>query len=326
VITNTFVIINYTYRISCAADNLFSFNWEDIMSLIMRYCLYAIIALPLSTHSQLVSPAPTNAKITWIIEDTHEWESYINNIPTTTSNETSMMVIKGLTNLGYQLEFVKATGDRADKLLQDEENTCMSDRIKTPYREKFSFFSIPHDLYLAQKLYRLAQLPLLGPKELNAQGEVISLAHLFSNHPKKILATASGTSYGIELDRQISELDPKNVFVRSGSRRIVMLAKMLFRSRVDYIIYYPQEINEINKKNITLESYTIAGSPSYFLGHVACAKTKTGKQIIADIDEILQQAYPTKEFYYAHKKWLIKSDLPKLRQHFFEVFNYLPNN
>ncbi len=76
---------------------------------------------------------------------------------------------------------------------------------------------------------------------------------------------------------------------------------------------------------MNLENYTISGSPAYFLGHVACSKTATGKKIVKHINEILQKAYLSTEFYYAHEKWLIKSDLPKLRKYYLEVFNFLPD-
>jgi len=299
------------------------------MSLVMRYCLYAIIFLPLhvaSHESYSLTKASPHSKITWIIEDTIEWESYLNKTPTTTSSETSMIMIDGLVNMGYRVKFVKATRGRAEIILQNEDNVCMADRIKTPHRESYSFFSTPHDLYLGQQLYRLAQSSPLANKVLNNQGEVIDLPSLFSYYPSQILAIASGTSYGIELDRQIAELNPDNVFTRSGSKRAVSLAKMLLRKRIDYIIYYPQEINEVKQSNIKLESYTVADSPPYFLGHVSCSKTKAGKQIIMHIDEILKHAYRTNEFYQAHEKWLMVSDIPKLRLYFNEVFNYLPNN
>jgi uncharacterized protein (TIGR02285 family) len=152
------------------------------------------------------------------------------------------------------------------------------------------------------------------------------LTRLFSHYPEQILGIASGVSYGVELDWEIAKLSPKNVFVRSGSKRIVSLANMLFKQRVNYVIYYPQEINVLNQSNIELESYTIAGSPPYFLGHVACSKTDTGKQITSHINDILQQAYRTRAFYCAHEKWLDTGDLPKLRQYFYQVFNYLPDH
>lgn len=266
------------------------------------------------------------SKITWVVEDTQEWQSYVDKTPTSTSNETATIVINGLIDLGYRLNFIKATGDRAEKILQNEANACISDRLKTPNREVFSFFSRPHDLYLGQKLYRIAQSTPLSSKELNSQGELMSLAHLFTRYPEKILAIGSAVSYGVELDRQIAELNPKNVFVRSGSSRIVSLANMLFKSRVDYVIYYPQEISKLNQSNVKLESYTIAGSPPYFLGRVACAKTEVGEHIIKHIDEILLQAYQTREFYCAHEKWLDTGDIPKLRQYFHDVFKHLPDS
>ncbi len=299
------------------------------MSFIMRYCLCFILFPPLNAHTTEPHPLgknPIDSKVTWIVEDTQEWQSYVDKIPTSTSNETASIIIKGLADMGYRLNFIKATGDRAEKILRNEDNACISDRIKTPAREEFSFFSQPHDLYLGQKLYRIAQSSPLSPKELNEQGELISLTGLFSRHPKKILAIGSAVSYGTELDRQIAALNKQNVFVRTGSSRIVSLANMLFKNRVDYVIYYPQEINELNQGNIKLESYTIAGSPPYFLGHVACSKSEAGEQIIEHINEILQQAYQTREFYCAHEKWLDTGDLPKLRQYFYEVFKYLPDS
>jgi len=299
------------------------------MSLIMRYCLYAILFSPLNANSTEPHPlgkSSVHSKITWIVEDTQEWQSYVDNTPTSTSNETATIVINGLVDLGYRLNFIKATGDRAEKILRNEDNACISDRIKTPAREVFSFFSQPHDIYLGQKLYRIAQSSPLDPEDLNDQGELLSLARLFSRHPKHILAIGSAVSYGDELDRQIAAIEKQNIFVRTGSSRIVSLANMLFKNRVDYVIYYPQEINDINQNNIKLESYTIAGSPPYFLGHVACSKTELGEEIITHINEILQQAYRTREFYCAHERWLDTGDLPKLRQYFYEVFKYLPDS
>jgi uncharacterized protein (TIGR02285 family) len=291
-------------------------------------CFYALLFLPLNASSHELFHAniapPLKEKITWIVEDTQEWQSYIDKTPTSTSNETAIIIINGLVDLGYRLDFIKATGDRAEKILRDEDNACIADRIKTPAREIFSVFSQPHDLYLGQKLYRIAQSSPLNQNDLNTQGELISLERLFSNYPTQILGVASGVSYGVYLDKDIAKLAPKNIFVRSGSKRISSLAKMLFKQRVNYVIYYPQEINELNLANLKLESYKIAGSPPYFLGHVACSKTEQGYTITGHINEILKQAYRTRQFYCAHEKWLDTVDLPIFRQYFHEVFNYLP--
>lgn len=298
------------------------------MSLLIRCCFYVILALPLNANSHesdTLTKTSQHSKITWIIEDTVEWESYLKNTPLTTSSETTMIIVDGLVNMGYRVEYVKATRGRAELILQNEDSVCMADRIKTPARESYSFYSTPHDIFLGQQLYRLAKSSELNNQVLNNQGEVKSLASLFFHHPNQILAIADGTSYGVELDRQIAQLNPDNVFTRSGSERAVSLVNMLLRKRIDAIIYYPQGINEANKKNVKLESYTIAGSPPYLLGHVACARTKSGKQIITHINEILKQAYRTKAFYQAHEKWLMIDDIPKLRRYFKEVFDYLPS-
>lgn len=299
------------------------------MWLLMRYCcLYAISFLSMNASSyELTNIIETtqHSKITWIIEDTYEWQDYINKVSKTTSQDTATIVMRGLEQQGYDLNFVKATGDRAEKILKEEANVCMSNRIKTPKREEFTIFSLPHDLYLGLQLYRISQPAPLSEKVTNDQGEIISLSTLFAHYSDHILAVASGVSYGVGIDKQIAVLNPNNVFIRAGGKRIESLAKMLLKGRVDYIIYYPQDINTINQDKVNLESYTIAGSPPYFLGHVSCAKTTTGKKIITDINKILKQAHQSKDFYFAHEKWLIKGDLPKLRKYYYEVFKYLPN-
>jgi uncharacterized protein (TIGR02285 family) len=177
---------------------------------------------------------------------------------------------------------------------------------------------------LGLQLYRVEQAEPLNEKVLTKDGHIISLTSLFAHYVEDILAVASGASYGVLIDKQIKALEHKNLFVRSGGGRVLSLANMLLKNRIDYIIYYPQDLASINQDRVVLESYTIADSPPYFLGHVACSKTETGKKIIAHVDDILQQAYLSNEFYYAHEKWLITGDLPKLRKYYFEVFNHLP--
>ena len=298
------------------------------MLLLLRYLsLCAITLLSINTfahEAQDPTNTTSNPKINWIIEDTFEWQYYLNNISKSTSQDTATIIIRGLEDLGYQLNFIKATGDRAEKMLKEETNACMSSRIKNSRRETFSFFSLPHDLYLGLQLYRVTQAQPLNEKVLNNQGELISLTRLFEYYPDKILAIPSAVSYGVEIDKQIKRLSTNNVFTRVGNSRIASLVNMLLKNRIDYIIFFPQDIKRINQDKISLENYIISGSPPYFLGHVACSKTTSGKKTIAHIDAILQKAYLSTEFYYAHEKWLIKGDLPKLRKHYREVFNFLP--
>lgn len=298
------------------------------MSFLVRCYCYRIIFLSFIVLSQV---HPANAekiartKITWLIEDTYAWESYLEDISTSTEQDTSKMVMKALEDLGYDLTFVRATGDRAHKILQEDPYACMSNRIKNPDREKYLLFSLPHDLYLGLKIYRVYQDKPLAAQVLNDKGEVTSLATLFSQYPNKILATGSGVSYGEAIDSQVAELHPENVFIRAGASRVLSIINMLFKGRIDFIIYYPQDINEINKDGPKLEGYTIAGSPPYLLGHVSCAKSPQGAKIIADIDQFLKKAYRTHAFYHAHEKWLIEGDLPTLRQYFYQIFGYLPD-
>ena len=299
------------------------------MLLLLRYfcqCLITLHATATFSFEQISPPsAANNPTIIWIIEDTFEWQDYINKISKTISQETATIIMRGLGELGYQLDFVKATGDRAERMLHNEVSACISSRIKNTTREKFSIFSLPHESYLGQQLYRLAQASPLNENVLNNRGEIISLARLFGHYPAQVLAIASGVSYGVRIDQQIAELSNNNVFIRAGANRISSLMNMLLKNRIDYIISYPQDINIINRDDVHLESYTIADSPLYFIGHVSCSKTASGQKIIESINVILQQAYLNNELYFAHEKWLLTGDLPKLRKYYQEVFHFLPS-
>ena len=267
-----------------------------------------------------------NKEILWLIEDTYEWENYKKGISTSTSQDTAAFILKGLDSMGYTLNFAKATGKRINRFLINSNNACISNRIKTKEREKFSTFSLAHDIYLGLQLYRRSQIEPLPPEILNNKGEIESLAALFKYNTDKVLAISSGISYGSAIDEQIKYLAEKNVFKRTGGSRLKSLAEMFFRGRVDYVIYYPTDMDVIAKNSVDLESYKLANTSPYILGHVTCSKGKYGNAIIQDIDKILKQTYSKFEFYYAHEKWVPTSDLPTLREYFIEVFGAFPEN
>jgi uncharacterized protein (TIGR02285 family) len=285
---------------------------------------FSPIAFP-REQNNLIS-APHKKEILWLIEDTFEWENYKKNVSTSTSQDTALIVMKGLDDMGYKLNFVKATGKRVNRILTDSNNACISNRIKTKAREEFSIFSFAHDIYLGLMLYRKSQLEPLNPNVLNDQGEVIDLASLFKHHEEQILAVSSGISYGSAIDKQIAYVPKKNLFERTGGTRLKSLAEMFFKGRIDYVIFYPNDMDTVINKNIDLESYKLANTPAYILGHVTCSKTTTGNAIIKDINKILIQAYTLPEFYHAHEKWLPTSDLETLREYYLQVFGQFPNN
>jgi uncharacterized protein (TIGR02285 family) len=259
--------------------------------------------------------------ILWLIEDNHENLSLTTDktSSTSTSTYTESLVLSQLNN--YQIQFQKVSARQINLTIKNHKNICTASRIKNNERERYSLFSTPQNIYLSYKLYRLKQSKSVPNSAINNKGDIISLKKLFMAEPNKVLALADGISYGKFFDKAISELNSKNVYLRSGVKRADAISKMLVSKRIDYILYFPTVLSSVIDKSIELESYNIAKAEPYILGHFTCSKNELGQQVINDINKILFRAYQTPEFYHAHSQWLLPADLMILNQHFPKIFN-----
>lgn len=267
------------------------------------------------------SKSQANREIIWLVSDTYKWDHYKKGVSVSTPQDTAAIVIEGLKVLGYSITFVKASGKRINHFLKNTANVCVSNRIKTSAREKYTLFSLPHDIFLSQKLYRKKSIVPLPQSVFNEKGEIISLATLFDHFPHQLLTLSAGNSYGEVIDMQAKQLKEENLFLRAGSLPLQSVSMMLFKKRTDYAIFYPDDMDKLLKQsNEQVESYKLQGTPSYIKGYVGCAKTDIGKQAIKEINNILLKAYKTPAFLEAHTKWVPPSDRPLLKQYFKEVF------
>jgi uncharacterized protein (TIGR02285 family) len=267
------------------------------------------------------SAPPKYEEILWLVEDTYEWADYEKGISVSTSQDTATIIITALLGANYKLSFVKASGERINHFLKNNDNACISNRIKTPAREEYSLYSTPHDIYLGLQIYRLKQKEPLAYALFDSQGEITHLADIFNYYPANTLGVSGGISYGVEIDQQLQLLKEENLFVRSGGLRLQSLVNMFFKKRIDYVIYYPTDMDKLLKStSIEIESYKLAETPAYLAGHVTCSKSIFGKKVIKKINHILTNAYKTEEFYNAHAKWVPTSDLKTLNHYFNEVF------
>jgi len=264
--------------------------------------------------------AKEKVNLIWLIEDSKE--NLTIGTPfaadTSTSTFTEDLVLSGLKK--YNIELQRVSMKRIDAELKNKNNACAASRIKTKERETYSIYSTPQNIYLSHKIYRLANDKPLSSSIFNENGDIKSLYALFSHYQDKTLAIADAVSYGLFLDDQIAHLNPKSLYNRGGGRRIIAINEMLFKKRVDFILYYPTEINILTPKAQQLESYHISGTEPYILGHFTCSKSKLGKQVISDINKLLFKAYSSNEFYQAHSRWLLPSDIQKLNQYYIEIF------
>lgn len=280
-----------------------------------------VVVIFLSHCFRLTAFAQSEKKLTWLVENTHEGKIISDAPAVSTSQATVRHIVKQLSAKGYDIEYIPTSIKRINSLLKSQQNVCVDNKIKTPQRQKYSIFSDVQHIYLGLKLYRLAKTSPMSLKVLNSENEIISLAALFTQYPDELLGIADGASYGVDLDKQIAQLARQNVFARSAGFRVKSTADMLVKQRVDYVIYYPADIDMLIGKRISLESFKIAGTPDYIKGHISCAKTPLGNAVIEDVNSILREAYQSKWFFQAHAKWVPQSDHAQLKQYFMEVFN-----
>ena len=303
-------------------------NKQFLLVLVLA-CFFSI-NVTYATSVESLKKSTSKPEILWLIED--NIENFNANINTginkekinSTSTYTEKLILSQLK--GFNIEFQTVPAKRANYVIKNNNNVCVTSRIKNSKREQYSIFSTPQNLYLTYKLYRLANSTEPIPAEVfNNKGEIISLSALFSAQPNKLLTIADGISYGKFFDNEINKLRSKNVYSRSGVKRAEAISKMLTKKRIDYILYFPTVFNLIMNKETAIESYSIANAQPYILGHISCSKSKLGQQVIDKINIILHNAYQTEEFYQAHYQWIHPQDKKLLDQYYPEVFGVVPS-
>lgn len=277
-------------------------------------------------YSALVQSNPldesiSKKKILWLVEDKVENIDLLakKSPETSTSSYIENLIIQQLSQ--YDIQIVRVTAPRINRILSTENNACVANRANTPERRQYSLFSDPQSFYLTHKLYRFHQNLALPNQLLNENGEIKDLPSVFNALPEHTIGIAQDISFGNFLDQQIKQIKSKNIYYRSGSRRVVALSSMLYKSRVDFVLALPVDITPDEAQKSFLEQYTIAGAPPYLIAHFNCSNSLLGQAIINDINKILVKLYKTEVYYQSHKKWFTDKQLDDLQTFLAEKFS-----
>jgi len=260
-------------------------------------------------------------KIIWLVEDKIENIDLLtkNSPKSSTASYIENVIIQQLTN--YNLKIERVTASRMNRLLKTKENICVANRAKTQKRKEYSLFSDPQSFYLTHKLYRFNQNSALPNQLFNAKGEIKDLASLFKVLPTKTMGLAQDVSFGSFLDQQIKQINPTNIYYRGGNQRVLALASMLYKSRVDFVLALPVDITPNETQKPLIEQYTIAGAPPYLVARFNCSKSHLGQLALNDINKILSKLYQTEDYYLAHKKWFSDKQLTDLQSFLAKNFS-----
>jgi uncharacterized protein (TIGR02285 family) len=252
-------------------------------------------------------------KIIWLVEDKIENIDLLtkNSAETSTASYIENLIIQQLTQ--YKIKVERVTASRTNRIIKGKDNACTANRAKTPERQEYSLFSDPQSFYLTHKLYRFNQKSALPSQLFNTEGEIKDLASVFKILPTQTIGIGQDVSFGNFLDQQIKQIKPVNIYYRGGSQRVVALASMLYKKRLDFVLALPVDITPLESQKYLLEQYTIAGAPPYLIAHINCSNSVLGRRIISDINEILAKLYQSDDYYQAHKKWFSDKQLAGLQ-------------
>ena len=265
-----------------------------------------------------LSDEPT---ILWLSSGVAKVQTFRKLKATDTPIDTNNMLLDRLPHLKFNFQTVPSA--RIEKTMDTHQFVCATNRLKTAKRSKKYLYSQPLNLYLGLRLYSLKNNGSMPKQLLNSQQQLVSLKDMFEHFSERRLGISKGRSFGPSLDAQIAALDPRNVIVHSGLGSLHSLLAMLLKKRVEYVIEFPVELSNSklkSKTDVLLNSYEIAGSERYFVGHVTCKDNEKMKQVVAQINEQLNGMYNTDEFYLAHVNYLRKSDIAQFDKYFKQVF------
>jgi len=291
-----------------------------IVSFISLTLFFTAVFSPVAI-SDHIKEQVSKQKIIWLVEDKVENKNLLakNSAETSTASYIENVIIQQLSQYNVQIERVTAT--RMNRVLSTNDNACVANRADTEKRRQYSIFSDPQSFYLTHKLYRYNKKSALPSQIFNDKGEIKDLKSVFNTLPTQTIGIAQDVSFGNFLDLQIKQIPLVNIYYRGGNQRVVALASMLYKERVDFLLALPVDITPNTAQKQLIEQYTIAGAPPYLIAHFNCSKSELGQRIISDINKILAKLYQSNDYYQAHKKWFSDKQLSGLQSFLAEKFS-----
>jgi len=217
-----------------------------------------------------------------------------------------------LENEYLDIKFAMVPFKRTMKFIDQKQDVCVLNRIKTHKRAQKYLFSKPINLFFNRRLYQSADLEPLPTK-------IIDLIELFKKYPKRRLVISNQLSYGDELNTVIKQLPKKNIVVRNSGNQARGVLEMFYQKRAEYALITPQELDG-DDLEINNQSYELKNIPPYIVGHLMCANTPTTQALIKRVDYKIYDLTQSKELYNIHLNYLSKSQHIYFKQYYRKVF------
>jgi len=210
------------------------------------------------------------------------------------SDQSRILISKKVTNYTHNIQYVNSA--RAISNLKYKQNHCFAGLNKNEKREKFVHFSKPF-------MYSLPNEVVINKENIGKFRQFIDdngnidLEKLLKDSSLQLLYTKE-RAYSKYIDIIINKNEGnKNLVYRPASDMTIGFLKMLEANRADYIIEYPVMVSYNSNKEFL--SIPIKGSNTTFPVYIGCSKTTIGKNIILEIDKVIENNQKELNSYYA---------------------------
>jgi len=201
----------------------------------------------------------------------------------------------------YSFKFAVASAEREWILLNQSDNVCVYNKMKTDERLNMAYFS---DIaVISFPPNRLISRHALEDSDL------VSLRDLV-NTPDLLVGVVDGRKYGLLVD-EIIKTKPNNFYIGKGNDKASRLRTMLIQGKLDVILEFAMTFESILPDEVPMDAYHVYKveelANDYVDGFIACSKSEIGKRLIAEINRIMHS-----DTYRQSTESLIDKHVPKI--------------
>lgn len=225
--------------------------------------------------------------------------------------------LHALNSQSTNVQFEYMTTKRSLLLMDNNENICVVNKVKTKKRQEKYLFSQPVNLFLSRRIYQNESYQPVDVSE-SADNSVL-LSDIFIQKPTAIVIISRQISYGDALDAQIANLHQVNVLARHSSEHDTGVIAMFVKGRAEFALLYPHQVYD-SDFSVKGRSYAIASIPPYILGHLMCTKNKASAAFIQRVNKSLSTASNVAKLLEMHLQYTNPIDKVVIESYFHQEF------
>ncbi|MBQ4836498.1 ABC transporter substrate-binding protein [Pseudoalteromonas luteoviolacea] len=214
------------------------------------------------------------------IEIVSDYNPSFGEAPGDLATQLLLIITRNLKN-DMKIDFVPASREREWRELQNQENVCLYNKVKTPQREAMGVFvSFPLMAFPSNRLI------LRNKKFVSIE---VSLKDALSMGLR--IGVTQGRSYGLEIDDFI-KANTDRMFISEGNDSAFRLRQMLVQGRLDGIIEYSSVfVTDFPSEEVLkdISFHAIGDTTATIFGYIACSDSRTGRAAVDLFERTLQK-------------------------------------